>query len=158
MEPDIIEFLQHSNYIEGVSDSDSLDQAVKAWEYLIEQDVLTVKVILETHRILMLNTNLQSDERGFLRTCNVRVGIYYPPNYNFVPVLIHNWVFESMRKHPKVDAKALHIEFEKIHPFVDGNGRVGRMLYNWTRIKRNDEDLHIIREEDRQEYYQWFRK
>jgi len=151
-----IQFLSESNAIEGVYDSDSLDQAIEAWKFLMSKDVLTHDVILKTHKILMLHTNLQPDEKGYFRQCEVRIGHRFGLNSSLVPSAMFKWIFESMRKHPKVDAKKLHVEFEMIHPFVDGNGRVGRMLYNWTRIKRNEEPLHIIKEEDRQEYYKWF--
>lgn len=50
------------------------------------------------------------------------------------------------------------LEFEKIHPFEDGNGRVGRMLYNINRLNAGL-DLHIIHEGKEQiEYYKWFNK
>lgn len=50
-----------------------------------------------------------------------------------------------------------HVEFEHIHPFADGNGRVGRILYNLHRI-RLGLDVHIIYEGlDQLEYYEWFR-
>lgn len=49
-----------------------------------------------------------------------------------------------------------HIAFENIHPFIDGNGRMGRILLNWQRVKA-DLPILIIRESERQEYYSWFR-
>lgn len=55
---------------------------------------------------------------------------------------------ELIRKH--------HIRFEKIHPFIDGNGRVGRMLMNWQRIKVGL-PLLIIWEDEKSDYYKWFK-
>ena len=73
-------------------------------------------------------------------------------------MLLQNWVFETMRAHPKVDSIDLHVKYEKIHPFADGNGRTGRMFMNWTRLKRNNEPLLIIHEgEEQREYYGWFK-
>jgi len=49
-----------------------------------------------------------------------------------------------------------HIHFEKIHPFVDGNGRMGRILMNWQRVKVGLQPL-IIWASERQAYYAWFK-
>jgi len=54
-------------------------------------------------------------------------------------------------------SKQIHVAFEDIHPFVDGNGRVGRILYNIHRIKLGL-PIHIIHEgEEQKEYYKWFK-
>lgn len=54
---------------------------------------------------------------------------YTPPNSNLVPNLIDellNWLPND--NHPIINAGLLHYQFETIHPFPDGNGRVGRLL------------------------------
>lgn len=153
----IEEFLKESNAIEGVYDEDSLKQAKKAWEFLINEDVLTVNVILKTHKQLMKNQPITERDKGAFRKCRVWVGGCEGADWTFVPVFTQNWCFETMRKSPKVDAKKLHIEFEKLHPFIDGNGRIGRMLMNWTRVKRNNQKLLVIKESERQKYYEWFK-
>jgi len=51
--------------------------------------------------------------------------------------------------------KANHVFFEHVHPFVDGNGRIGRMLMNWERI-RAGLDILVIREDEKEKYYDWF--
>lgn len=51
--------------------------------------------------------------------------------------------------------KKCHIKFEHIHPFVDGNGRIGRLLYNWHRL-RLGLPIKIIYYKNRREYYDWF--
>ena len=48
-----------------------------------------------------------------------------------------------------------HVKFESIHPFVDGNGRTGRLLMNWIRIKIGLPIL-VIKESEKFEYYKWF--
>jgi len=53
--------------------------------------------------------------------------------------------------------KQCHVLFEKIHPFIDGNGRTGRMVYNWHRLKLGL-PIHIIHEGKEQfKYYKWFK-
>lgn len=53
---------------------------------------------------------------------------------------------------PLVLAAILHNQFEHIHPFQDGNGRVGRLLLNYILLKNNYPPINIMLE-DRQEYY-----
>jgi fido (protein-threonine AMPylation protein) len=53
---------------------------------------------------------------------------------------------------PLVLAAIIHNEFEDIHPFQDGNGRVGRLLLNYILIKNNYPPINILLE-DRMQYY-----
>jgi Fic family protein len=63
------------------------------------------------------------------------------------------WYKENNKKFkPLVLASILHNQFEHIHPFQDGNGRVGRLLLNYILIKNNYPPINI-KLEDRQEYY-----
>lgn len=153
---EVDEFIRESNAIEGVYDEDSYMQAWHAWQYLMKQDVITTGVLLKTHKILMLNSKLQPDQKGYFRTIPVWVGGREGVQYSMIPMMIFNFLFESIRVHPKPDWQALHVTFEHIHPFVDGNGRVGRHLMNWTRLKRCKLPILIIKADERQEYYGWF--
>ena len=63
------------------------------------------------------------------------------------------WYDENKNKFkPIVLAAIIHNQFEHIHPFQDGNGRVGRLLLNFILIKNNYPPINILLE-DRQEYY-----
>lgn len=62
-----------------------------------------------------------------LRNCNVRVGVRRCPDYQDVPRLLEK-LFESIHLFQPMD---FYYEFEMIHPFVDGNGRTGKVLLNW---------------------------
>jgi len=53
--------------------------------------------------------------------------------------------------------KKAHIAFEKIHPFEDGNGRVGRIILNFQRVKAGLPILVIHTGKEQQEYYKWFK-
>jgi len=64
-----------------------------------------------------------------------------------------NWYKNNKNKFkPLVLAAIIHNQFEHIHPFQDGNGRVGRLLLNYILLKRGYPPINI-KLEDRQEYY-----
>jgi Fic family protein len=159
---EIDEFLSESNAIEGVFDEDSFKQAKEAWKYLIKQKTLTKDVVLKTHKILMLNQNIQPDEKGYFRKCEVTIGGRYGLNWIKIPLVLEEWLVDvatsiNIPGENGRNIKLDHIEYEYIHPFVDGNGRTGRMFYNWQRLK-SGLPLHIIHEGPEQfEYYKWFK-
>ncbi len=152
------EFLQESNKIEGVYDTASLKQAQVAWKYLKGQQSLSVSVILKTHKLLMLHQPLRPDEKGYFRKVPVYIGGREGAPWRMIGPLMWKWTFEGMRANPPIDPKQLHVEYEKIHPFVDGNGRTGRMFLNWQRLKRTKEPLLIIHAGtlEQSDYYSWF--
>ncbi len=155
-----IKFLEESNEIEGVYDTDSLKQAQTAWKYLMKQKVLNIDVILKTHKIISLHSNLMFHEKGYFRQVPIWVGGREGAPYKLIGPLMWKWTFESMRASPPLneeEIKHLHIEYEKIHPFVDFNGRTGRMFLNYQRIKRAKLPILIIKADERQEYYKWFK-
>lgn len=63
---------------------------------------------------------------GF-RKCAVFVGVHEKPHYSLVPNLLENLLAKQYRLKPL----EFYREFEEIHPFVDGNGRTGKILLNY---------------------------
>lgn len=160
MKKDIIKFLEESNAIENEFSDQALVDAKKAWLFLEKQKRMTPKVILQTHGILTKNL-LHEDASGKFRDQGVfiagREGLYWKA----VPHAIDEWcknVAVSL-KVPGQDGsniKADHIEYERIHPFIDGNGRTGRMFMNWERLKVGLPLLIIHTGKEQEEYYTWF--
>ena len=149
------EFLVESNAIEDVFDDDSLKQAEHAWDYLWEQPELTTGVILKAHKILMLHQDLMPNEKGYFRTCQVWIGGREAKSWESVPVNMHTWCDKANEDEYWRDIKESHIAYENIHPFVDGNGRTGRLFMNWSRLKAGL-PIQVIKASERHAYYQWF--
>jgi Fic family protein len=94
---------------------------------------VTARLILEFHRILL--TGIKDDWAGRFRSDRewVRVGAHVGANPDFVEQLVDELVIEYSRQDDRyfLDKIAwFHAEFETIHPFNDGNGRLGRVLIN----------------------------
>lgn len=150
-----LEFLRESNLIEGVDDPKADAQALVAWNYLLDQKEMSLGVLLKLHKILMTGQPLRPDERGYFRKVDVFVGMkkMLPPH--LIHAFLRSWL-ERMNKGDGSDWKLLHIEYENFHPFVDGNGRTGRMLMNWYRMHHGMPILTIYAKE-RHKYYDWFK-
>lgn len=103
---------------------------------------LTLKVILELHRILMTNVRGKDKSPGRFRviqnfigtSTDIRKARFVPPPVapiNHVEKLMDNferYINEQTDRHPLIQAALMHYQFEAIHPFLDGNGRLGRLL------------------------------
>ncbi|MFA5397634.1 MAG: Fic family protein [Methanogenium sp.] len=146
------EFLKESNAIENVRSIGAFKDAWKAWKFLICFDELSLSRILECHRIMMLEQNKRI--AGKIRKVNVRVGFSVKLDFRKVPERLDS----LLTKYPVTEEqiKEWHIEFENIHPFEDGNGRIGRIIMNWQRIKRDLPILIIHEGEEQFQYYEWF--
>lgn len=163
-EEELNQFLVESNAIEGVFDTVSLKQAKLAWKFLISQEELTPETILTTHQILMAYQDLEQEHKGHFRNCQVWIGSREGADFRIVPDLIQSWL-DQINISTNIDLtpedkdlflQNLHVQYEHIHPFVDGNGRTGRLFWNFLRLKRGL-PLKIIYEDKRFEYYKLFR-
>jgi len=81
---------------------------------------------------------------------------HIPPNYTQVPNEMKKFInrYEKQWKslHPVERSALLHVDFVKIHPFVDGNGRTSRLLQNFELIKEGFPPI-IIQKEKKLAYY-----
>lgn len=149
----LTEFLYESNAIEGVYGEKPLQQAREAWDYITKFENLTNKNIMWCHGILTKDL-IDEEYRGRWRMLNVTVGGRVCPTYQLVPGLMREWIEQA---NYLGDPLKDHIDFEHIHPFVDGNGRMGRILMNWQHLQKG-EPLKIFTNADKStEYYPLFR-
>jgi Fic family protein len=122
-------------------DAKSQLAAVRALIELVDaanNGAITLQAILEAHRLLMA-PDRYADNSGVLRTVQNWVGgsdyspigaVYIPPSPEWVPDLIDDLIVFANRRDLPILAQAAiaHAQFESIHPFTDGNGRIGRAL------------------------------
>lgn len=117
-------------YLEARNHAEALDQ-VRA---LAEQPAaITADTILLLHR-LMMDDVLPDAGQWRAGYVHIRGASYTPPHPREVPQLMADWVAwiegDGLGYPPIIRAALAHVMFEAIHPFSDGNGRVGRLVLN----------------------------
>lgn len=152
---DIRKYIEESNAIEDIFDPAEIDQSMIAWNYLLTLKTISHYDICRIQKIITINqSNLQPHQRGYYRSfskTNVIVGDHTPPDYSEVDNLMENWLQDL----PKMSPLLSHLRFEYIHPFVDGNGRVGRMLY-WYFCNLIGKKPILFRHDKKKKYYALF--
>lgn len=125
-----------------------------------KEQELTLDVILSLHKMLI--SNIRDDIAGRFRKKNeyVRVGSHIAPSPEEVEDRLQKMIAEyqatAHRNIIKRIAK-LHLTFEHTHPFVDGNGRIGRVLNNYLLIREGFVAINI-KFIDRKKYYNAFKE
>ena len=135
--------------------------AIALYKMLEDLNFKDEKELLKSHKILM--SELLKDA-GKYRTSDVGVGgkdgvvHVAPPNSQISKLMndLFSWL-NATDVHPLIVSSVFHYEFEFIHPFIDGNGRMGRfwqslILYNWNNYFSVIPIESIIRDKQ-QEYY-----
>ena len=133
-----------------------------AFYYIIEaasqNTPLTEDTIKAIHSLVLMNDR---ENRGKYRSVPVRIlGALHTPlqPYQIEPAinqLLQQYALWKEEKHILEAIALLHLEFESIHPFIDGNGRTGRLLLNLELIKAGLLPVDI-KFTDRRKYYDCF--
>lgn len=153
----VIEFLEQSNFIENERSQEGLDDAIMAWNWAYNnKHKISLYYILKIHRLLM--RRIAPEIAGRLRDCDVFIaGIR---KIFITKPILENILAEWMNKYcflMDTNDKKAHIGFENIHPFIDGNGRVGRILMNIHRVNMGKSILIIHEGDEQLSYYRWFK-
>ena len=128
------------------------------FDHVVKKEKIDENLVLKLHSILM---NGIRPDAGVYRNHAVRItGVNLPTaNYMSVPKLMSGVMARIAKKTDDIVAQSagVHSTFEQIHPFGDGNGRVGRLLMNAMFLGTNFAPA-IIRQEQKQLYYSYLYK
>ena len=115
------------------------------------------KTIKDVHSLVLMDRHL---DRGVYKSVPVMIGTFSPCQPFEVPVkmeqLMAAYAADMQRLHVIERAALFHLEFETIHPFIDGNGRVGRLLLNFELMREGFPPINI-KFTDRDTYYACFK-
>jgi len=127
-------------------------------QMLKKNEKITKEVLLNWHKNVFGET--KPDIAGKFRDYLVRVGPHLAPDWQDVENLMKDFIGfinKNKKMNPVELAGRAHYQFEKIHPFGDGNGRVGRLLMNFI-LWHNGYPMLIIEYKKRKSYYKALQK
>jgi len=140
---------------------------------MMETLALSQRVIRDSHAVLMDGVRGQGKSPGSYRRisnwigpagCTMENARFVPPNPDAVPAAMDAWekYLHSTSGDQLVQLAILHVEFEAIHPFLDGNGRLGRLVVPLFLVEKKlltSPNFYISAyfEQHRDEYYERLR-
>ena len=141
---EIYEAINHKNALEIVFENLQNDKVF---------DERFIKKINET-----INKNIKDTEGYRKIQVFIRGSEHIPPEPEKIPNLMNYYIYNYNNDNQDIFVKIAkyHIEFEKIHPFEDGNGRTGRLFLNYELLKNNIVPV-VIAKEDRVKYFEFIK-
>ena len=147
---------------------------VRAMEYGIkrlEELPVSSRLICETHEILMKGVRGAGATPGSMRTsqnwigspgCDLTDATYVPPPEQEMKQCfsdLERYIHSNAQEPALIQCALVHYQFEAIHPFLDGNGRIGRLLITFMLLEKNllSQPLLYLSdffEQHRNEYYE----
>lgn len=141
-------------HIEATNNAKAFDLMVDIARKMKTIDHVTIQQIHEAVMASILK------DAGKYRTKNVRItgAKKTPPDWSKVIKLMDELIKElaQSKMHPVETAAFLHHRFVEVHPFIDGNGRVVRLLTNLYLIARGYPPI-VLKTEDRRKYYKFLK-
>lgn len=142
---DQLEAINHGKALEFTK---KLAEKLKSHQFIKEDNIKSIhKIILKGIQDAWAGKYRQT--RVLIRGTDIEL-----PEANQIPSLMSNfikWLATQQKEHPVIVATLAHFKFESIHPFVDGNGRVGRLLLNLI-LLLSGYPMAVIRNEERIAY------
>lgn len=143
-----------------IFEAKNLARVVSYIDKRAKEQELNLEVILSLHKMLI--SNIRDDIAGRFRKSGeyVRVGSHIAPKPEEIIERLEKMIAEynaSSQENIIKRISKLHLAFEYIHPFVDGNGRIGRVINNYLLIREGYVPINI-KFIDRKRYYDAFRE
>lgn len=157
------EHVRESNLIEGFDDPSMDACGLAAWARLRGVETLKLEDLSVLHRVVVARQpdprwtarqNLTGSWRGELREMDLTVGGRTCPPWQEVPELMEDWL-RAMENWEMCDPREMHVQYEVMHPWADGNGRTGRLLMWWHEVQLGRRPT-LVRYAEVQRYYDWF--
>ena len=138
---------------EAINHKNALDLVFKNLQNKDLFDKRFIKSLNET-----INKNIKETDGYRTVQVFIRGSEHIPPAPEKIPNLMNYYVYNYNNDTQEIFNKIAkyHIEFEKIHPFEDGNGRTGRLLLTYELLKNNLPTV-VISKEDRVKYFEFLR-
>lgn len=128
----IKDFLIESNAIEGIHRPPT-EEEIRALEKFLDLDSVSIEDLNKLQAVFAPSKPLRTNT-----AMNVRIGFHRAPTGG--PEVVKSLAFILKHAHFMHNSSfLLHVEFEKLHPYLDGNGRTGRALWLWQ-MKRQHPD------------------
>lgn len=142
-----------SEIYEAINHKNALDLVFKNLQNKDLFDERFIKSLNET-----INKNIKETDEYRTVQVFIRGSEHIPPAPEKIPNLMNYYVYNYNNDTQEIFNKIAkyHIEFEKIHPFEDGNGRTGRLLLTYELLKNNLPTV-VISKEDRVKYFEFLR-
>jgi Fic family protein len=143
-----------------IFEAKNLARVVEYTDKRAKEQELNLEVILSLHKMLI--ANIRDSIAGRFRKDNefVRVGSHIAPNPKEIVERLEKMLAEYYAtSHENIIKRIakLHLAFEYTHPFVDGNGRIGRVVNNYLLIREGFVPINI-KFIDRKNYYEAFKE
>lgn len=130
---------QHDARATGIWEVLNYRQALSYATGMLDELPLCQRIILESHKLLLNSVRGHGKSPGEYRKipnwigppgCSIENAKYVPIDANKLPGAMNQWEKYIHQNTPDslIQLAILHAEFEALHPFLDGNGRLGRML------------------------------
>jgi len=126
--------LKHPNIVPVLNYIEALNLGLKA----VKTEDLSLALVERLHVTLLAGVRGEDKQPGVVRNQPNWIGSndpatarFVPPPHTELPALLADWVdfaAEDLKMPPLVKCALLHYQFETLHPFLDGNGRLGRLF------------------------------
>ena len=149
-------------------------RALRSAQTELEKRPFCLKLVLKLHSILLNSVRGYNKRPGSFRTIQNHIGRpgspideaeFVPPDPAVLSDALSNWekYYHQDEKDPLVQLALIHAQFEFLHPFLDGNGRIGRILvplflFDKRVLSTPTFYLSEYLEEHRDEYIYWLRQ